>query len=143
VQREWKVDVLTTACPGEPRGMILRTLRAMQAIRYPHTSYLCDEGDDPVLREACRQLGIVHVTRQEKKDAKAGNINNALQQCTGEIAVILDPDHEPSPYLLDRVLGYFEDPKIGFVQSVQAYGIRKTASWPTARRSRPTSSTAP
>ena len=45
--RSWTVDVFTTACPGEPRGMIVRTLRAMQAIRYPHRSYLCDEGDDP------------------------------------------------------------------------------------------------
>lgn len=119
--RPWTVDVLTTACPGEPRGMILRTLLAMKAIRYPHTDYLCDEGDDPILREACEALGIRHVTRKIKKDAKAGNINNALEQATGEIAVVLDPDHEPSPYMLDRVLGHFEDPTVGFVQSVQAY----------------------
>lgn len=120
-KRPWTVDVLTTACPGEPRGMILRTLLAMKAIRYPHTDYLCDEGDDPVLREACTALGIRHVTRAVKKDAKAGNINNALEQATGEIAVVLDPDHEPSPYLIDRVLGHFENPRVGFVQSVQAY----------------------
>ena len=119
--RTWTVDVLTTACPGEPRGMILRTLLAMKAIRYPHTDYLCDEGDDPILKEACEALGIRHVTRAVKKDAKAGNINNALEQATGEIAVVLDPDHEPSPYLLDRVLGHFEDPAVGFVQTVQAY----------------------
>ena len=120
-KRQWTVDVLTTACPGEPRGMILRTLLAMKAIRYPHTDYLCDEGNDPVLREACEALGIRHVTRVEKTHAKAGNINNALEQATGEIAVVLDPDHEPSPYMLDRLLGYFEDPTVGFVQSVQAY----------------------
>jgi len=120
-KRQWTVDVLTTACPGEPRGMILRTLLAMKAIRYPHTDYLCDEGNDPILRQACEALGIRHVTRAVKKDAKAGNINNALEQATGEIAVVLDPDHEPSPYLLDRVLGHFEDPMVGFVQSVQAY----------------------
>ncbi len=120
-KRPWTVDVLTTACPGEPRGMVLRTLLAMKAIRYPHTDYLCDEGDDPVLREACEALGIRHVTRRVKKDAKAGNINNALEQATGEIAVVLDPDHEPSPHLIDRLLGHFEDPQVGFVQSVQAY----------------------
>ncbi len=124
-RRKWTVDVLTTACPGEPRGMILRTLRAMKAIRYPHRDVLCDEGDDPLLREACRQLGITHVTRKIKTDAKAGNINNALAQCTGEIAVVLDPDHEPSPDLIDRVLGYFEDEGVGFVQSVQAYRNQK------------------
>src|SRR5687767_5078192 len=36
--RNWTVDVLTTACPGEPREMIIRTLKAMAAIRYPHTN---------------------------------------------------------------------------------------------------------
>jgi cellulose synthase/poly-beta-1,6-N-acetylglucosamine synthase-like glycosyltransferase len=118
---DWSVDVLTTACPGEPAGMIVRTLRAMTEIRYPHTSYLCDEGNDPYLKEVCEQLGVIHVTRRKKINAKAGNINNALRQASGEIAVVLDPDHEPSPYLLDRTLGYFQDPKVGFVQSVQGY----------------------
>jgi cellulose synthase (UDP-forming) len=120
--RQWKVDVLTTACPGEPREMIIRTLKAMVNITYPHTNYLCDEGDDPILKQVCRDLGVVHVTRTIKKDAKAGNINNALRQATGEICVVLDPDHEPVPQFLDRVLPYFEDEKIGFVQCVQAYG---------------------
>jgi cellulose synthase (UDP-forming) len=119
--REWTVDILTTACPGEPAGMIVRTLMAMKAIHYPHTNYLCDEGDDPYLKSVCASLGVVHVTRSEKKHAKAGNINNALTQATGEIAIVLDPDHEPAPFLIDRVLGYFEDPEVGFVQSVQAY----------------------
>lgn len=119
--RPWKVDVLTTACPGEPREMIIRTLRAMVNITYPHTNYLCDEGDDPILKQVCRELGVVHVTRTVKANAKAGNINNALKQASGDICVVLDPDHEPIPQFLDRVLPYFEDEKIGFVQCVQGY----------------------
>lgn len=122
----WKtrftVDILTTACPGEPTSMIIRTLEAMVAIRYPHTNYLCDEGDDPILKDACERLGVIHVTRTIKTEAKAGNINNALRQATGQLCVILDPDHEPEPFFLERVLPYFEDPKVGYVQSVQAYG---------------------
>jgi hypothetical protein len=93
----------------------------MVRISYPHTNYLCDEGNDPYLKQICNELGVIHVTRGEKTHAKAGNINNALRQATGEIVVILDPDHEPAPYLLDRVLGYFEDDKVGFVQTVQGY----------------------
>lgn len=116
------VDVLTTACPGEPHTMIIRTLEAMQAIRYPHTSYLCDEGNDPVLRAACARLGVVHVTRELKINAKAGNINNALRQATGELCVILDPDHVPATSFLDAVVPYFEDEQVGYVQVVQAYG---------------------
>lgn len=122
MKTQWKVDMLTTACPGEPKDMIINTLKAMQAVRYPHTSYLCDESDDPELREVCRELGVVHCTRTEKVDAKAGNINNALKQATGDICVVLDPDHVPVPEFLDRVLPYFEDEKVGYVQVVQAYG---------------------
>ena len=116
------VDVLTTACPGEPHEMIVRTLESMQAMDYPHTSYLCDEGNDPFLRQECERLGVVHVTRSEKKDAKAGNINNALRRATGEFCVVLDPDHVLAPDFLDQVIPYFEDAKVGFVQVVQAYG---------------------
>ncbi len=119
--RHRTVDMLTTACPGEPHEMILETLQAMVNVTYPHTTYLCDEGDDPALKEACRRMGVVHVTRTIKKDAKAGNINNALQFAKGEIAVILDPDHVPDPHFLDRVLPYFEDEEVGYVQVVQAY----------------------
>ncbi len=126
--RPLTVDVLTTACPGEPPAMIVRTLEAMQAIRYPHTSYLCDEGNDPYLRQVCESLGVVHVTRTLKVDAKAGNINNALRQARGECCVVLDPDHVPAPDFLDHVMPYFADPQVGFVQVVQAYG-NQAESW--------------
>lgn len=116
------VDILTTFCAGEPYEMILETLTAMQAITYPHTTWLCDEANDPYLKEMCRQMGVRHVTRNNRKDAKAGNINNALQYATGELCVVMDPDHVPSPDFLDRVIAYFDDPSIGFVQIVQAYG---------------------
>jgi len=116
------VDVLTTACPGEPLAMIEQTLRAMKAIRYPHTDYLCDEGNDPYLQALCKELNVVYVTRKIKTNAKAGNINNALEGATGEICVVLDPDHVPAPDFLDHVLPYFSDLTVGFVQVVQSYG---------------------
>ena len=126
LRSKYKVDVLTTACPGEPHSMIIGTLEAIQRIRYPHTTYLCDEGNDPALKAACERLGVVHVTRTVKKNAKAGNINNALENyATGDICLILDPDHVPKPEFLDEVLPYFEDPDVGFVQVVQAYSNQK------------------
>lgn len=119
---KYTVDILTTSCPGEPYEMIIRTLKAMVAIKYPHSNYLCDEGNDPVLKKVCEELGVNHVIRNEKTDAKAGNINNALKRATGDICVILDPDHEPIAEFLDRVLPYFEDPEIAYVQCVQSPG---------------------
>lgn len=117
----FSVDIFTTYCPGEPLEMVVNTLRAIQQIHYPHTAWLCDEADDPYLKEVCLQLGVRHVTRNDRRDAKAGNINNALQFATGDLCVVLDPDHVPGPDFLDPIVPHFNDPGIGFVQIVQAY----------------------
>jgi len=117
----FSVDVLTTYCAGEPYAMIRTTLEAAQQIKYPHTTYLCDEANDPALRELCATLGVRHVTRDNRINAKAGNINNALQQATGELCLILDPDHIPNPEFLDRIVPHFSNDKVGYVQTVQAY----------------------
>jgi cellulose synthase (UDP-forming) len=115
------VDVFTTYFPGEPYEMVKETLLAIQSMKYPHTTYLCDEANDAHLKEFCKKHGIIHVTRNNRVDAKAGNINNALKQATGDICLILDPDHVPKENFLDEIVPYFENDKIGFVQSVQAY----------------------
>ena len=83
--RLYTVDILTTYCAGEPFEMLEETLTAIQRIAYPHTAWCCDEANDPMVRQLCERLGVRHVTRTDKKDAKAGNINNALQFATGEI----------------------------------------------------------
>jgi cellulose synthase/poly-beta-1,6-N-acetylglucosamine synthase-like glycosyltransferase/beta-mannanase len=117
----YTVDILTTFCKGEPYAMILETLAAIQAITYPHSTYLCDESNDSFLREYCLNNGIHHITRVDKSNAKAGNINNALTFASGELCVVLDPDHVPVPEFLNDLVSHFDDPKVGFVQIVQAY----------------------
>ena len=121
----YTVDILTTFCAGEPFDMLQQTLEAIQKITYPHTAWCCDEADDPLVKNLCLQLGVKHVTRLIKKNAKAGNINNALQYATGELCVVLDPDHIPAPEMLDHLVAYFDDQSIGFVQIVQAYYNQK------------------
>ncbi|WP_224489105.1 glycosyltransferase family 2 protein [Robertkochia flava] len=121
-ERLYTVDFLTTYFPGEPYDMIENTLLAIKNVDYPHTTILCDEANDPHLIAFCKKHGIKHISRDNRKDAKAGNINNALRNiATGEICVILDPDHVPEPEFLDAIIPYFEDEEIGYVQIVQAY----------------------
>src|ERR1700761_3605585 len=117
-EKVYTVDIFTTFCAGEPYTMIVETLTAIQAITYPHETYLCDEANDPYLIEICRQLGVKHITRTIKINAKAGNINNALTHAKGELCVVLDPDHVPFPDFLDPIVSHFNDPDIGFVQIV-------------------------
>jgi len=119
--KQYTVDIFTTFCAGEPYEMIVETLTAIQAIHYPHQAYLCDEADDPYLKSVCQELGVHHITRTKKINAKAGNINNALAQSSGELCVVLDPDHVPTPDFLDPIVAHFDNPEIGYVQIVQAY----------------------
>lgn len=117
-----RVAIFTTSTPGEPYEMFARTLRAAAQIRYPHTTYLLDDTRDPRIRELCAETGAVHLELLGIPGAKAGKINAALTQTTEEFVLVLDPDHVPFPQILDRILGHFHDPEVGFVQVSQAYG---------------------
>lgn len=116
------VAIFTTSTPGEPYDMFVRTLDAARAIRYPHTTYLLDDTRDPRFKALAEEMGAVHFELIGIPGAKAGKINAALQRTTEEFVLVLDPDHIPFPELLDRVLGYFGDEEVGFVQIAQAYG---------------------
>ncbi|HEX8169766.1 MAG TPA: glycosyltransferase [Thermoanaerobaculia bacterium] len=117
-----RVAIFTTAAPGEPYEMFVRTLAAARAVAYPHTTYLLDDTRDPRLRALCEEMGAVHMELLDIPGAKAGKINAALQRTGEDFIVVLDPDHVPFPQFLDRVLGYFDDEQVGFVQVAQAYG---------------------
>ena len=71
-QKKYTVYILTTDCAGEPFDMLEETLTAIQNINYPHTAWCCDEADDIKVKHLCLRLGVKHVTRVIKKDAKSG-----------------------------------------------------------------------
>lgn len=116
------VDVLTTAMPGEPFAMFMETLHAIQKIETPHRTFLLDGGNDPNLIQLCQSLGVNHVDCRNIGGAKAGKINYCLKNLSNaEIVLVIDPDHRPRADIFTRILPYFADPKVGFVQIVQAY----------------------
>ncbi|MEA2491009.1 MAG: hypothetical protein QOH21_2801, partial [Acidobacteriota bacterium] len=115
------VAIFTTSSPGEPYEMFVRTLAAARAITYPHTTYLLDDTRDPRFGKLARASGAVHLELVDLPGAKAGKINAALARTTEDFILVLDPDHVPLPELFDRVLGHFDEPKVGFVQVAQAY----------------------
>ena len=117
-----RVAIFTTSARGEPYEMFVRTLAAARAVRYPHTTYLLDDTRDPRMPALCEEMGAVHLELLDVPGAKAGKINAALARTDEELILVLDPDHIPFPMLLDRVLGHFDDPEVGFVQVAQAYG---------------------
>ena len=120
-KKKFTLDIFTTYCKGEPKEMIKKTLLAIKEIRHEHKIFLCDESADNELNIFCKINKINYVTRIDKKDAKAGNINNALKLSNAEICLVLDPDHIPKRNFIQRTIHHFNDEKVGFVQSVQSY----------------------
>lgn len=81
------------------------------------------------LRAMAADLGIGYLTRETNQQAKAGNINHALQYTDGDVLLILDCDHVPTKDILQNTIGHFiEDPKLFLCK-------RRTSS-STPRRSR-------
>jgi cellulose synthase (UDP-forming) len=114
------VDVFIT-CYDEPLEVVRRTAFGARAIRYPHRTYILDDGKRDEMRALCEEMGIGYIRRVGNENAKAGNLNFALSVTDGEFILQLDADHVPLPNMLDRMLGHFNDPTIAMVQSPQDF----------------------
>jgi cellulose synthase (UDP-forming) len=121
--RAWTVDVFVTAC-GEPTLMVATTLRAAMAIDYPRVQvHLLDDGRDPRLEQLAEELGCGYFARPRHENAKAGNLNYALSRTSGDLVLTLDADQVPRPDIVKTLAGYFELPRIAFVQSKQHFNV--------------------
>ncbi|WP_216900090.1 glycosyltransferase [Synechococcus sp. CCY 9618] len=115
------VDVLVPTC-GEPLELVERCLRGCLAMDYPDlTVWLLDDGARPELETLCHRLGCRYLARSERRHAKAGNLNHALDHCRGALVAVFDADVVPLRPFLTRTVGFFRDPAVGFVQTPQSY----------------------
>ncbi|MBW1598423.1 glycosyltransferase family 2 protein [Streptomyces sp. JJ38] len=133
-----RVAFLTSFVPGkEPLSMVTKTLEAAVRIRHRGTVHvwLLDEGDDPEVKAVCRRLGVHHFSRKGvarwntdkgafRAKTKHGNYNAWLDAHGDDYDFFagVDTDHVPLPNYLERMLGYFRDPDVGFVIGPQVYG---------------------
>jgi cellulose synthase (UDP-forming) len=118
--RSWTIDVFITTC-GEPLDVLRRTVVAAVALDRDHRTFVLDDARRPEVRLLCAELSAEYVTRGGREGAKAGNLNHALLRTDGELVAVFDADHVPHPDFLDRLVGYFEDPDLAFVQTPQYY----------------------
>lgn len=141
-----RVAMITLCVPSkESIEIIERQIRHMVEVTYPHDTWVLDEERDPRVADLCRRYGVHHFSRKGvaawnqphppyQAKTKAGNVNAWLLSSgrAYEFFVQLDIDHHPRPDYLDRVLGYFRDPRVAWVQAPSVYG--NLESW-TARGS--------
>jgi cellulose synthase (UDP-forming) len=134
-----RVAVITLCVPAhESLEVIGKQLEALRGVRYPHDSWILDEGASAEVRALAQQRGVGYFSRRGverwnrprppfQAKTKAGNVNAWLDhvETVGldyDVFVQLDIDHQPRADYLDRVLGYFRDRSVAWVQAPSVCG---------------------
>jgi cellulose synthase/poly-beta-1,6-N-acetylglucosamine synthase-like glycosyltransferase len=110
------------------RYVVERLLRAVALQDYPHdklTIQLLDDSTDDTTEIAARVIAeltkaginIQHVRRKDRGGFKAGALQAGLKLDDSEFIAIFDADFIPQPDFVKRIIGYFNDPKVGMVQT--------------------------
>jgi cellulose synthase (UDP-forming) len=110
----------------EPLDILEKSILTALALDYPDfTVWVLDDTRRGWLREYCAAAGARYVTRDNNRDAKAGNLNNGLAITAGEtnapVILVLDADFAPRRDFLKRTVGLLSNPGVAVVQTPQFY----------------------
>ncbi|RUO80817.1 UDP-forming cellulose synthase catalytic subunit [Idiomarina tyrosinivorans] len=106
---------------NEPLHVVRNTILAAQQIEWPQEKlniYVLDDGKRADFKAFCAEVGVGYLIRPNNYHAKAGNLNHALTQTSGEYITIFDCDHIPTRSFLQLTVGWFlRDPKLALLQT--------------------------
>ncbi|MCZ6815917.1 MAG: glycosyltransferase [Planctomycetota bacterium] len=105
-----------------------RIIEATCRLRYPRDrleiQVLDDstDGTTEIARKTCQRMQrlghpVVLLHRDNREGYKAGALEAGVKVAKGEFIVIFDADFLPTPDILDHIIDYFVDPKVGMVQA--------------------------
>jgi len=79
--------------------------------------------------ERLRERGVdaVYLHRTNRVGYKAGALDEGLKVAKGDLVAIFDADFIPQPSFVRSIVGHFEDPKIGMVQTRWGHLNRETS----------------
>ncbi len=104
------VDVFIST-HNEETDILFKTASACAMMKYPDRSkvhvYLCDDTARPEVEELAKTLGVGYFGLKDNRDAKAGNINNALSKTKSPLIATFDADMIPKSSFLLEVVPYF------------------------------------
>lgn len=104
------VDVFI-ATHNEPVDLLYKTVNACTFMDYPDKQkvhiYLCDDGGRPEVEELARQFGVGYLGFPGNKEAKSGNLNNALSKTSSPLIATFDADMIPQHTFLMKTVPYF------------------------------------
>ncbi len=106
---------------GEPIDEIRATAKAAKNVYGLHETYILDDGASDEVEAMAKKIGVNYIRRPVHDNAKAGNINYALANTSGDFYLILDADFVADPTILYETIPFFENDKLAFVQTPQFY----------------------
>jgi cellulose synthase/poly-beta-1,6-N-acetylglucosamine synthase-like glycosyltransferase len=66
---------------------------------------------------AAQGIDIIHIHRTDRTGYKAGALDSSMDQVSGEFIAIFDADFVPDPDFLLKTIPYFQNEKVGVVQT--------------------------
>jgi cellulose synthase (UDP-forming) len=110
----------------EPLEILEKSILTALALDYPDaTVWVLDDTRRGWLRQYCAAAGARYITRDNNRDAKAGNLNNGLaitaRETNAPVILILDADFAPRRDFLKRTIGLLSNPEVAVVQTPQFY----------------------
>ncbi|KFX13187.1 UDP-forming cellulose synthase catalytic subunit [Pectobacterium atrosepticum] len=119
--KTWPTVDLMIPTYNEPLSVVKPTVYAALGIDWPKDKiniYILDDGGRAEFKAFAEEVGVHYIARVTHEHAKAGNINNALKQATGEFVAIFDCDHVPTRSFLQLTMGwFFKDKKLAMLQT--------------------------
>ncbi len=106
---------------GESVEEIKQTALAAKALYGKHTTHILDDGKSDHVADMAGSIGVGYIRRPENNHAKAGNINYALTQTSGEYFIVFDADFVADSHFIVETIPFFEDKNMAFVQTPQYY----------------------
>lgn len=123
LEKSFSIDVFIPVA-GEPIDLVRKTLEAaMQIDSQNKQIYILDDKNSAEYRQLADHFRCGYFARENHDDAKAGNLNYAFHRTHGDLILALDADQVPQPQIINRLIGYFKIPQIGFVQSKQRFKV--------------------
>ena len=139
------VDVLV-ATHNEPVELLYKTVNALTYMDYPDKSkvhiYIADDGNRPAMAALAARFGVGYLPLANNKEAKSGNLNNALRHTRSPLVATFDADmiarraflmetvpyfflprlrHQDGEWVLRKPEEIDPDFKIGFIQTPQSF----------------------
>jgi cellulose synthase (UDP-forming) len=106
---------------NEAMSIVRATVFGCIAMDWPKDKmrvWLLDDGRREEFRQFAASVGIGYITRTNNAHAKAGNLNNAMAQTSGEYIAVFDCDHIPTRAFLQMTMGMMmQDPRVALVQT--------------------------